>query len=51
MAKGQQRAPKEKKKPKADQNKVKAVSSYKQSYGGGGSTTSSLSLGAKKPGP
>ena len=47
MAKGQQRAPKEKKKPKADQ-KSKPVSSYKQSYSGGGS--SAPSLGAKKPG-
>jgi hypothetical protein len=34
MAKGQQRQPKEKKKPKAE-NKDKQVSGYKASYGGG----------------
>ncbi len=35
MAKGQQRQPKEKKKPKADANKPKVVSGYKASYGTG----------------
>lgn len=35
MAKGQQRQPKEKKKPKADPNKQKSVSGYKASYGTG----------------
>lgn len=33
MAKGQQRTPKEKKKPKADANKVKQVSAYKAQQG------------------
>ena len=45
MAKGQQRQPKEKKKPKAD-DKMKPVSGYKSQYGGGGSSTPSL--GQKK---
>ncbi len=45
MAKGQQRQPKEKKKPKAE-GKQKALSGYKAQYGGGGSSTPSL--GAKK---
>jgi len=31
MAKGQMRAPKEKKKPKADKDKPKQLSAYKQS--------------------
>jgi hypothetical protein len=36
MAKGQQRQPKEKKKPKADKDKAaKPVSSYKAGYGTG----------------
>ncbi len=35
MAKGQQRQPKEKKKPKAE-GKNKPVSGYKAQYGGGG---------------
>lgn len=35
MAKGQQRQPKEKKKPKADPNKQKSVSGYKASYSTG----------------
>lgn len=35
MAKGQQRQPKEKKKPKADPNKTKVVSGYKASYSPG----------------
>jgi hypothetical protein len=47
MAKGQQRQPKEKKKPKAEGGN-KPVSGYKAAYGGGGSSTPSL--GAKKPG-
>jgi hypothetical protein len=46
MAKGQQRQPKEKKKPKQD-DKSKSVSSYKSAYSGGGSAPT---LGAKKPG-
>jgi hypothetical protein len=47
MAKGQQRQPKEKKKPKQEGSN-KQVSSYKSAYSGGGSSTPSL--GAKKPG-
>jgi len=35
MAKGQQRQPKEKKKPKADESKPKPVSGYKANYGTG----------------
>jgi len=35
MAKGQQRQPKEKKKPKADQSRQKPVSGYKASYSTG----------------
>ena len=38
MAKGQQRQPKEKKKPKAE-DKSKPVSAYKASMTGGGSST------------
>lgn len=34
MAKGQMKSNKEKKKPKADNNKVKAVSAYKAQQGG-----------------
>jgi hypothetical protein len=49
MAKGQQRQPKEKKKPKAAGDKPKAVSAYKQGYGGGSASTTTGSLGAKKP--
>ena len=45
MAKGQQRQPKEKKKPKAAGDKSKAMSSYKQGYSGGASAPT---LGAKK---
>ena len=45
MAKGQQRTPKEKKKPKADPNKTKTLSAYKQGYV---SPSSTSSLGAKK---
>jgi hypothetical protein len=45
MAKGQQRQPKEKKKPKAA-GRDKPVSGYKASYSGGGSAPT---LGAKKP--
>jgi hypothetical protein len=45
MAKGQQRQPKEKKKPKAD-GKDKPQSGYKSQYGGGGS--SAPTLGSKK---
>jgi hypothetical protein len=46
MAKGQQRQPKEKKKPKQE-SANKPVSSYKAAYSGGGSAPT---LGAKKPG-
>jgi hypothetical protein len=46
MAKGQQRQPKEKKKPKAE-DKMKPVSGYKSQYGGGGSAPSNT-LGSKK---
>jgi hypothetical protein len=45
MAKGQQRQPKEKKKPKQE-DKNKSVSGYKAAYSGGGS--SAPSLGQKK---
>jgi len=45
MAKGQQKQPKEKKKPKAD-GKSKPVSGYKAQYGSGGA--SAPMLGAKK---
>lgn len=41
MAKGQMRAPKEKKKPKADKDKPKQLSAYKQAQVGGGSSTMS----------
>ena len=47
MAKGQQRQPKEKKKPKAE-GREKPISGYKAQYGGGGSSSSTSSLGAKK---
>jgi hypothetical protein len=47
MAKGQQRQPKEKKKPKAE-GREKPISGYKAQYGGGGGSSSSHSLGAKK---
>jgi hypothetical protein len=43
MAKGQQRQPREKKKPK-QADKAKHVSGYKAAYGGGSSTPA---LGAK----
>ena len=36
MAKGQQRQPKEKKKPKGEKDKPKQVSAYKAAFGGGG---------------
>jgi hypothetical protein len=45
MAKGQQRQPKEKKKPKTDA-KDKPMSGYKAQYSGGGG--SAPTLGAKK---
>jgi hypothetical protein len=45
MAKGQQRQPKEKKKPKAE-GSSKPVSGYKAQYGGGGAPTNTL--GSKK---
>jgi hypothetical protein len=41
MAKGQQRQPKEKKKPKAE-GKDKPMSGYKAQYGGGGAPSSTL---------
>ena len=40
MAKGQMRAPKEKKKPKADKAKPKQLSAYKQAQMSAASTTS-----------
>jgi hypothetical protein len=43
MAKGQMRAPKEKKKPKADKDKPKHMSAYKQAQMG----TSAPSLGTQ----
>ena len=46
MAKGQQRQPKEKKKPKTE-DKTKSVSGYKSQYGGGGGN-SAPTLGSKK---
>lgn len=39
VAKGQMRAPKEKKKPKADKDKPKQLSAYKQGLQSSGSTT------------
>jgi hypothetical protein len=39
MAKGQMRAPKEKKKPKADKDKPKQLSAYKQAQMSGPSTS------------
>ncbi len=39
MAKGQMRTPKEKKKPKADKDKPKQKSAYKQAQMGGTSAT------------
>jgi hypothetical protein len=48
MAKGQQRQPKEKKKPKAE-DKSKPVSGYKAAYGGGGGGSTAPTLGSKKP--
>jgi hypothetical protein len=39
MAKGQQRQPKEKKKPKSEDGKIKQVSAYKAAFSGGGSPT------------
>jgi hypothetical protein len=41
MAKGQMRAPKEKKKPKADENKPKKVSAYKAAFSTGGQPAAS----------
>ena len=41
MAKGQQKQPKEKKKPKVAGEKPKALSAYKQAQSGSGSTTMS----------
>ncbi len=47
MAKGQMRVPKEKKKPKADKDKPKQMSAYKQAQLGGSAAT--LAGAAKKP--
>jgi hypothetical protein len=47
MAKGQQRQPKEKKKPKQEGSN-KPVSGYKAQYGGGGGGSSAPTLGQKK---
>jgi hypothetical protein len=44
MAKGQMRVPKEKKKPKADKDKPKQLSAYKQAQTSSGAP----SMGAKK---
>jgi hypothetical protein len=41
MAKGQMRSAKEKKKPKADKDKPKQLSAYKQAQMSGGSSTMS----------
>jgi hypothetical protein len=53
MAKGQQRQPKEKKKPKAD-TKTKHVSGYKAQYGGSSSMSNTpmhnMNPGAPKKG-
>ena len=46
MAKGQMRVPKEKKKPKADKDKPKQLSAYKQAQLSGSSSSSAP--GAKK---
>ena len=46
MAKGQMRVPKEKKKPKADKDKPKQLSAYKQAQTGG--SASMGATGAKK---
>jgi hypothetical protein len=43
MAKGQMRVPKEKKKPKADKDKPKQLSAYKQSQTGGSASMSAPS--------
>ena len=47
MAKGQMRQAKEKKKPKADKDKPKQLSAYKQAQLSGGNTVSAP--GGKKP--
>jgi hypothetical protein len=47
MAKGQQRQPKEKKKPKQEAGN-KSVSGYKSTYGGGSGGNSTATLGQKK---
>ena len=48
MAKGQMRVPKEKKKPKADKDKPKQLSAYKQSQLGG-TNSPMAAAAAKKP--
>ena len=48
MAKGQQRTPKEKKKPKAAGDKPKALSAYKQGYSAGGSGAATMGSIPKK---
>ncbi|HXD43730.1 MAG TPA: hypothetical protein VN655_01245 [Pseudolabrys sp.] len=47
MAKGQMRAPKEKKKPKADKDKPKQLSAYKQAQLSGGASVT-IAPAAKK---
>jgi hypothetical protein len=47
MAKGQMRTPKEKKKPKADKDKPKQLSTYKQSQMSGGSSATAMSAPKK----
>jgi hypothetical protein len=49
MAKGQMRAPKEKKKPKADKNKPKQLSAYKLAQLQGSSASPFGSAPVKKP--
>jgi len=48
MAKGQRRTPKEKKKPKADKDRPKQLSAYKQAQLGSGSSALSPPPGNKK---
>lgn len=49
MAKGQMRTTKEKKKPKADKNRPKQLSAYKQSQLGSGSAGPLAPMSGKKP--
>jgi len=49
MAKGQMRAPKEKKKPKADKNKPKQLSAYKLAQTQGSTASPYAAQPGKKP--